>query len=209
MTSNVRAAYAIDETNVASGNVRTIVLELCYFCLIRLGDLSRWRETLLVTKHRNWGPALGYYDLARTVFPEDGTCWHQRAVIAQLNEDYLEAAYGLYRSLTTVRPHPCSRDNLEIQLQAIVSQPMSSRDLLKANTEQQGTAYSLSDSFLQLHAFNLVPQGSRTENDLEDSCIRQLQLSLYERSSTSAFSKTITCSLATEYVAEKALEGEL
>ena len=86
----------------------------CYQTLIRLGDLSRWRETQLATKYRNWGPAIGYYELANRIYPDLGTSHNQLAVIAQNDGNYFDVIYHLYRALAVAEPCLGSKTNLQI-----------------------------------------------------------------------------------------------
>jgi hypothetical protein len=61
-----------------SNDLRRLILQSCHATLIRLGDLSRYRESELVSKDRNWGPAIGYYDLASVINPASGGNYRSR-----------------------------------------------------------------------------------------------------------------------------------
>ena len=93
----------------AEESLRTRILQSCHATLIRLGDLSRYRETELVAKDRNWGPAIGYYDLAMVIYPASGASHNQLAVIALADGNHLRATYHLYRALSAHEPHPSAR----------------------------------------------------------------------------------------------------
>lgn len=91
----------------------------CKQCIIRLGDLSRWRESELQLKERNWGPAKGYYDLALTLDPAEGHCYNQHAVIALANENHLGAVYYLHRAATVAQPNPLAPRNIQVEFKKI------------------------------------------------------------------------------------------
>lgn len=91
----------------------------CKQCVIRLGDLSRWRESELQLKERNWGPAKGYYDLALTLDPAEGHCYNQHAVIALANDNHLGAVYYLHRAATVAQPNPLAPGNIQKEFEKI------------------------------------------------------------------------------------------
>ncbi|KAK5951420.1 hypothetical protein OHC33_007476 [Knufia fluminis] len=91
----------------------------CKQCIIRLGDLSRWRESELQLKERNWGPAKGYYDLALSLDPTEGNCYNQHAAIALANDNHLGAIYYLHRAATVAQPNPLAPGNLGKQFERI------------------------------------------------------------------------------------------
>ncbi|OJJ68695.1 hypothetical protein ASPBRDRAFT_133555 [Aspergillus brasiliensis CBS 101740] len=101
--------------------LRTHILQSCHSTLIRLGDLSRYRETELVSKNRNWGPAIGYYDLATLIYPASGAPHNQLAVIALADGNHLRATYHLYRALAAQEPHPSAKGNLEIEFRKVMN----------------------------------------------------------------------------------------
>ena len=91
----------------------------CKQCIIHLGDLSRWRESELQLKERNWGPAKGYYDLALTLDPAEGHCYNQHAAIALANDNLLGVVYYLHRAATVPQPNPLAPGNIETQFKKI------------------------------------------------------------------------------------------
>lgn len=92
----------------------------CKRCIIYLGDLSRWRETELNLKERNWGPAKGYYNLALKFDPAEGACYNQLAVISLLNDDHLGAVYNLHRAFAVNPPFPMATDNLKVEFEKVL-----------------------------------------------------------------------------------------
>jgi hypothetical protein len=113
-----------------SNDLRKRILQSCHATLIRLGDLSRYRESELVSKDRNWGPAIGYYDLASVINPASGASQNQLAIIALADGNHLRATYHLYRALSAQEPHPTAKGNLEIELRKIMS-AWAKRELIR------------------------------------------------------------------------------
>ncbi|KAL8935816.1 MAG: hypothetical protein Q9211_004496 [Gyalolechia sp. 1 TL-2023] len=97
------------------------LLQSCHRTLIRLGDLSRYRESEIDTKRRekNWGPALGYYDLAIAIYPLSGIPYNQLAIISKSEGDHARALYHLYRALSAPEPPPTAFTNLELEFKKI------------------------------------------------------------------------------------------
>lgn len=106
---------------VATEEQNVILEKSCKLCIIRLGDLSRWRETELQLKERNWGPAKGYYQLALSMDPGEGTCYNQLAVIARNDEDHLGAVYYLYRATAVTNPFPTAADNIKAEFEKLLT----------------------------------------------------------------------------------------
>lgn len=126
------------------------LLRSCHATLIYLGDLSRYRETELVQKDRNWGPATGYYDLASTIDPTSGQSFNQLAVIDLLDKHHLRAVYHLYRALMVVNPPVAVQGNLDLELKKIRTRHERMEPLYPQ--EEQDSLRELEVSFLQLHA---------------------------------------------------------
>lgn len=95
------------------------IVRSCYSTLIQLGDLSRYRETELQSKERNWGPAKGYYDLATALDPTSGRSYNQLAVIALTDQDHLRAVYYLYRAICVDKPADLAPGNLDLEFKKV------------------------------------------------------------------------------------------
>lgn len=59
-----------DQETSYNSQVRDQVIRSCHRTMIYLGDLSRYREFGRTTK--NYGPAIGYYTLAKELLPTSG-----------------------------------------------------------------------------------------------------------------------------------------
>lgn len=134
----------------ATADIRRRVLLSCHSTLIRLGDLSRYREMELVppTKMRKWDRAIGYYALATIINPDSGTSHNQLAIISLADGNHLMATYHLYRALCSKDPYPTAGENLKIEFRKILGawskgEPLSSPNSVKS---------SIISPFIYLHA---------------------------------------------------------
>lgn len=101
--------------------IQGLVIRSCHGSLVRLGDLSRYREGAQDPKtKKNWGPATGYYTLANKLLPSDGTPHNQLAVIALLEGSHLSSTYHVYRALSVAEPFPQAGDNLAVGFRKIL-----------------------------------------------------------------------------------------
>lgn len=177
--------------------------------LIRLGDLSRWRETQLVTKNRNWGPAIGYYDLANIIHPDSGASYNQLAVISLVDRNHLQATYHLYRALAVLEPHPSAKGNLEIEFKKINDAWSKGKSIvLNADQTSQGSDRTLIEGFIRLHAQCYNGADFADHDELESDLLGQLAVDLKERSLEGTLNKFALTNIAAEYFASIRLRGK-
>ncbi|RHZ52327.1 uncharacterized protein CDV56_106298 [Aspergillus thermomutatus] len=180
----------------ASDTLRADVLRSCHSTLIRLGDLSRYRETELVSKDRNWGPAIGYYDLAIAIYPASGASHNQLAVIALADGNHLRATYHLYRALAAQEPHPSAKGNLEIEFRK-VRHAWRKRELIRP--EDAGIpGRALAPWFVYLHAQCYKGNDFPEHDELESEVLNQLAVDLKERSLEGTLQKFCLINIAAE-----------
>ncbi|OJJ87176.1 uncharacterized protein ASPGLDRAFT_119491 [Aspergillus glaucus CBS 516.65] len=190
----------------AEEGLRTRILQSCHATLIRLGDLSRYRETELVTKDRNWGPAIGYYDLAMVIHPASGASHNQLAVIALADGSHLRATYHLYRALSAHDPHPSARGNLEIEFRKVMS-AWAKRELIRP--EDAGIpGRALAPWFVYLHAQCYKGVDFPEHDELESEVLSQLAVDLKERSLEGTLQKFCLVNIAAEEFARKRSDEE-
>lgn len=172
------------------------ILQSCHATLIRLGDLSRYRETELVNKDRNWGPAIGYYDLASVIYPVSGTSHNQLAVIALADGNHFRATYHLYRALSTQNPHPSAKGNLEIEFKKVMNL-WTKRELIRP--EDAGIpGRALAPWFVYLHAQCYRGQDFPEHDELESEVMSQLAVEIRERSLEGTLQKFCMVNIAAE-----------
>lgn len=181
-------------------HLKNAVLLSCHQTLIQLGDLSRYRETELVEKDRNWGPAKGYYGLAAEILPDSGQSHNQLAVIAREDGDHFRSTYHLYRSLATKQPHPHAKQNLELEFRKIVT-AWSKGELINNHKSADGNAAgrALVAWFVRLHSKCYKGQEFAQHDELENEVLSHLAIELKERSLDSVLQKIILINLAAEY----------
>lgn len=98
--------------SAVSPEVRQHVLYTCHQALVSLGDLSRYRAAEKLDKKQDFGPAMGYYELAAVICPTKGHAHHQASMIALKQDRYMQATYHLYRSIVVAEPHELAGKNL-------------------------------------------------------------------------------------------------
>lgn len=180
------------------------IIRSCYSSLVQLGDLSRYRETEVPKKERNWGPAKGYYDLATALDPTWGTSYNQLAVIALTDQDHLRAVYYLYRAISVENPFPQAPGNLEIEFKKIRNRAVQGKPISSTNLDGPN---SLSDRFLVFHAS--CAESSFVSNDVHlDEIFRQLADDLREKPSDSRIRKLCLINIAAEEVAAQKIRGK-
>ncbi|PGH23413.1 hypothetical protein AJ80_02523 [Polytolypa hystricis UAMH7299] len=163
-----------------SNELRSAVLLSCHTTIIRLGDLSRYREMELVppSKDRNWDPAISYYNLAEAINPDSGVSHNQLAVIGLVSGNHLQATYHLYRALSAKEPYPTSGGNLDIEFRKILS-IVAKGELLTASKDEKAQLIS---SFLDFHAQCYKGVDSPMHDELENEILGQIAVDLKEQS---------------------------
>jgi hypothetical protein len=182
-----------------SSDLRKKVFESCYQTLIRLGDLSRYRETELVKKDRNWGPAIGYYDLANTIHPCSGASHNQLAVIAIADGHHLRSTYHLYRALSVEEPHVAARSNLELGLKKVIT-AHEKGELITSGPPLDGaeSGKAVVGWFMLLHAQCYKGLDFPGHDELESEVLSQLVVQLKERSMESTLHKIVLVNIAAQ-----------
>ena len=190
-------------------DLQKAVLLSCHQTLVRLGDLSRWRETQLVSKNRNWGPAIGYYQLAGAIYASSGACHHQLAVIAQVDDDHFRTIYHLYRALAVAEPHPGARRNLEIELGNTAEASAKKNSIVDSPVKVGSLSRdAFTRSFLRLHATFFGGSGYPDHDELENEVVELFVEASMERSRESNVRKLVLINLAAEYCAGLRLRGK-
>lgn len=117
----IAAVVSSEEKLEMTVKLRHTLLQSCHQSLIHLGDLSRYRESELNVKgkDRNWGPAIGYYDLAIAMNPASGLPHNQLAIISKSEGDHARALYHLYRAQNALEPPPTAFANLQLEFKKI------------------------------------------------------------------------------------------
>lgn len=162
-----------------------------------------------MTRDRNWGPAIGYYDLARIIYPNSGASHNQLAVIALADSNHLRATYHLYRALTVEEPHPGAKGNLEIEFRKAQDVPLVDNVLSNACTsDSQDSHAALAQRFILLHARCYKGADPPGNEDDESEVMRHLAVELKEQSLEGVLSKIVLINIAAQYFAGVRLKRE-
>ena len=210
MTLTVLAdTHIADQPIQTDPRQRYAVLLSCHRTLVRLGDLSRYRESDFVKKGKdyNWGPAIGYYDLANAIYPVSGTPHNQLAIIAKTNGNHLSALYHLYRALCAGEPYPTARANIELELKKI--QEGSGRCNTETNGQGNRTPPAASKgSFLALHALCYSGREMVIHDQIENDFLEKLAIDLKSFSlDSNAISEIAIINIAAEFAAGERFQG--
>ncbi|KAL5114336.1 hypothetical protein ACEQ8H_007773 [Pleosporales sp. CAS-2024a] len=180
------------------------VLSSCHQTLIHLGDLSRYRETVVPDKdkERNWGPAKGYYGLAAELHPDSGHAHNQLAVVSREDGDHFRTVYHLYRSLASKQPYPAAQGNLETEFKRIIV-AWEKGQLINNHKSSDGNnaGRALIAWFVRLHSKIYKGEEFAAHDELEGEVLSHLALELKERPLDSILSKIILINLAAEHFA--------
>ncbi len=175
-----------------------LILDSCHATLVRLGDLSRYRETELKTKERNWAPAVGYYDLATAIKPSSGASHHQLAVIARADGSRLRALYHLYRALSVELPYPTASENLDAELNKILDRKKKNQVFPQLPEKQSSIV--LQAWFLLLHAKLHTGVHFSEHEELENEVLTTLLVELKERPLNGLLNKMVLSNVAAQHL---------
>lgn len=217
MEKSQYAALSATDPIQPSEELRQALLYSVHRTLIQLGDLFRYRETELATKNFNWGPAIGYYSLARRIYPASGTSHNQLAVIARVNGDHLAALYHQYRALTTVEPHDGGRGNLEVEVVRVEEECKRKKggEAERSAGKRANEEIKLVDDFLRLHALCYRGSDSAEHAELEGRVCTHLAEGVQQGAAAAAAAaqdrahKIVLSGIAAEYIAGVRLRGKL
>lgn len=160
--------------------------------------MSRYRETELHTKQRNWRPAVGYYDLATAIKPSSGFPHNQLAVIALADGNHMRVVYYLYRAATVEEPYPKACENLESEFKKILD-PKNKSHLFPQLGQEPGDV--LQAQFAYLHATLQAGLGFSGHAELEAEFLKNLFMELREHPMGDLLLKFTLCNIAAQHLA--------
>jgi len=181
------------------------IVRSCYLTLIQLGDLSRYRETELQTKERNWGPAKGYYDLAIALDPTSGMSYNQLAVIALTDQDHLRAVYYLYRAISVANPAPQAEGNIQIEFKKVRTKMIQGKPV-SAGEAAIDCSSDLQHRFILFHARCFEPHFPNHEEQ-QAEILSLLADDLRERPFDTVIRKLCLINIAAERYAGNQVAG--
>lgn len=191
-------------TNETRDQLHDAIIASCHQALVRLGDLSRWRETQYPAKKDHWGPAINYYELAKSLDIRSGVSHNQLAVIASVGANHLGTLYHLYRALVARNPYPGATGNLTVELKRLCESQRRSEAVPSVDNDP----HSLVTSFLHLHICCLERADISRIDDIQSDYFVKLEASLRGHIQDEVLERMILISIAAEYVAGVRLQGE-
>ncbi|KAL9021053.1 MAG: hypothetical protein Q9185_001721 [Variospora sp. 1 TL-2023] len=208
-TSDV-TPVSLEEKPDPTPDLRHANLQSCHRMLVHLGDLSRYRETELggKGKDRNWGPAIGSYDLAIAIYPSAGIPHNQLAIIFRSEGDHARALYYLYRAQCAFEPPPTAFANLELELRKV--REASERHHLNIDLDERGDDQSacLERSWPLLHARCFDGNALAEYHDLEMRVLGQVGIRLEEQSLEAGFiNRMVLSNIAADFTAGDRWQG--
>ena len=185
------------------------VLNSCHSTVIYLGDLSRWRASENLDKNPDFGPAIGYYQLACTIRPASGMGQHQLAVIALEQRHYLQSIYHLYRSICVAEPHPNAVKNLKTQFEK-TNAAWDKGDLIQKGSpnDPEAPKRALIGWFVRMHSMCFKGEKFRGFDELEREVMGQLSAELRLRSLGSTLSRMILVNIASQHMSIENYKGK-
>ncbi|KAI9746555.1 MAG: hypothetical protein M1818_000268 [Claussenomyces sp. TS43310] len=213
-----KIAHRLQLDNVsASSQVKLLadsqnrILLSCYATLLRLGDLSRYRNVLR-TKDRNFDVALAYYGLANDLCPDSGNAFNQMAVISLQEMDHLHAVYYLYRALAIKEPNTVARGNLTIEFRKILTEwTNGAKTIMSRSTPAVNKTHASSTPlvtwFVRLHAKLYKGEDFAEHDELENEVLSQLAVLLKEQPLEGIVDKFVLINIAAEFCAGERLKG--
>ncbi|KAL8693757.1 MAG: hypothetical protein Q9224_003695, partial [Gallowayella concinna] len=181
-SSNLEAN--LEAESQTSPEVQHALLQSCHQTLIRLGDLSRYRESCFNTpaKKKKWEPAIGYYDLAIAVDPCSGLPYNQVAIIYRTEGNPIRTLYYLYRALSAHEPPPTAFDNLCLEFKRIQEKAWEPDGLIDAPSLTEDPLTHMQCWFPLLHSLCFSGTATQEYDRLEGKILEQLCIGLNERS---------------------------
>ena len=133
-----------------SKKIKALVFTAVQSCLIKLGDISRYRALTpprtKAAQKPDYGPAYGYYVLAQTLVPENGAPANQLAVLSTYSKDFLSSTYYFYRALACDEPFATAGNNLALGFRKVL------RDGVGVDGVEREDVGTLIEAFLRMHA---------------------------------------------------------
>ncbi|KAG0637700.1 hypothetical protein HOY80DRAFT_1010509 [Tuber brumale] len=180
--------------------IKRLVISSCHRTLVFLGDLSRYREASQNPK--NWGPATGYYTLAKKLVPTLGSPHNQLAVIALNEGSNLSATYHLYRALSVAEPFPEAGDNLAVGFRKVLKAHKAGNLTASLSRKEEQVIHELVALFVRLHAKCFAGKEFSDYEAMESEMLTQLALDLKERTmSNGMLTKFVLTNIAAQFYA--------
>lgn len=194
--------------SIASPEQRKQALDSCHRILIYIGDLLRYRGSEKLDKNPDFGPAIGFYNLACALRPASGLGHHQRAVIALEQKDHLRAIYDLYRAIVLEEPHPNAANNLRLEFEK-TNAAWDQGALIQKGPPGDADAPKnmLVGWFVRLHSMCFKGQAFRGYDELEKEVMGQLAAVIKQRDLNGTLKRMVLVNMAAQHYATERFKG--
>ena len=188
--------------------LRQTALESCHQTLIYLGDLSRYRASEKLDKSPDFGPAIGYYDLACALIPSSGLGHHQLAVIALEQRQHLRAIYHLYRAMMVDDPHPNAANNLKLEFDK-TNLAWDRGELIQKGppNDPEASKRNLVGWFVRLHSICFKGERFKGFDELEREVVGRLAAEIKSKPLDSTLMRMVMVNLAAQFHAGETFQG--
>ncbi|PWW80340.1 hypothetical protein C7212DRAFT_276141 [Tuber magnatum] len=176
---NLSLDFPTTKPPIYEAEIKQLAISSCHRTLVFLGDLSRYRE--VSQNPKNWGPATGYYTLAKKLVPAFGSPHNQLAVIALNEGSNLSYTYHLYRALSVSEPFPEAGDNLGVGFRKVLKTFKVGNLTASFSRKEEQAIHELVALFVRLHAKCFTNTEFSDYEGLESEMLTQLALDLKER----------------------------
>lgn len=177
------------------------IIQSCHSSLVHLGDLSRYREKESHSKDKNWGPAVGYYNLAIKLLPTSGAPYNQLAIIADEDQAPLRAIYYFYRALMVQDPPTFTRPSIDREFEKL----RRSWDEPESHMVKDGIFTDFQSRFIAFHAFCDAGIDFDGYRDLETELIHEITVTLPAKPDASLLNRIALINIAAEAAARERL----
>lgn len=159
-------------------------------------------------KGKNWGPAIGYYDLAIAIDPSSGIPYNQIAIISKAEGDHARALYNLYRALSAYESPRTAFDNLNLELKKIREAEDRDGPHTDRGVVGDDLPANLQHWFPLLHSHCSDCTQLGDYDSIENKVLGQLMKGLNERSlKTSFLNRTVISNIAADFAAGDRWQG--
>lgn len=183
--------------------LRGLALKSCQTTLVHLGDLARYQcqASDKVTK-AVFDRAVGYYDLANALDPDDGSAHHQLAILHQVVDQHFDIVYHFHRAISISTPHQLALQNLKQEFKHPEGGSQTKKRAAKDRLE------AMVSWFIRLHAYFFHGKQFSAQAELEDEVLHRVELALKSEGAELVLLKMIIINMAAYDISTEKVKGK-
>ncbi|KAI0393677.1 hypothetical protein F5Y17DRAFT_466756 [Xylariaceae sp. FL0594] len=171
--------------------LRGLALKSCQTTLVRLGDLARYQcQASDKVSKAIFDRAVGYYDMANVLNPDDGSAHHQLAILHQALDQHFDIVYHFCRAISISVPHPLALQNLKQEFKHPEGASQAKHRAAKDHSE------AMAAWFVRLHAYYFHGKQFSAQVELEDEVLHRVELALKAEGSETVLLKMTLINMA-------------